>query len=152
MSFDEGLAEMSATKTRARNSSNPFAKSTTRSVEILIRVISDALMLNMTLAIAFIIRYIITINSLHARTNHEYFVDFLSMFLKTSPLVTVDRAADVLAFSGFYTRGRAYRSRFKVLVVAQAVSLCYLMFGFADYGVRRDLLAIPGVYFSWAGC
>src|SRR6185295_3165180 len=39
----------------------------------------------------------------------------------------------VFAMSGFYTRGRAYQGRYKALVVTQAVSLAYLLFGFIAY-------------------
>jgi len=39
----------------------------------------------------------------------------------------------VFAFSGFYTRGRAYQGRYKALVITQAVSLAYLLFGFVAY-------------------
>ncbi len=39
----------------------------------------------------------------------------------------------VFAASGFYSRGRAYQSRYKMLVVAQAVMLAYLIFGFAVF-------------------
>ena len=35
-------------------------------------------------------------------------------------------------FSGFYTRGRYYTSHYKAIVVAQAVTLTYLIFGFAN--------------------
>jgi nucleoside-diphosphate-sugar epimerase len=39
----------------------------------------------------------------------------------------------IFILSGFYTHGRAYRGRYKVLVVVQAVSLSYLAFGFLAY-------------------
>lgn len=35
--------------------------------------------------------------------------------------------------SGFYTHGRAYRSRYKALIIFQAVSFSYLLFGFLTY-------------------
>ena len=35
--------------------------------------------------------------------------------------------------SGFYTRGRMYQSRYKVIVVFQAVTASYLTFGFLSY-------------------
>ena len=37
------------------------------------------------------------------------------------------------ALSGFYTYGRAYRGRYKALIIAQAVSLGYLLFGCLAY-------------------
>ena len=41
------------------------------------------------------------------------------------------------AVSGFYTHGRAYRGRYKALIVAQAVSLCFLIFGFLSFASGR---------------
>ena len=32
-----------------------------------------------------------------------------------------------------YTHGRAYRSRYKTLIIVQAVSVSYLLFGFLTY-------------------
>jgi FlaA1/EpsC-like NDP-sugar epimerase len=39
----------------------------------------------------------------------------------------------VFYLSGFYTYGRAYRSRYKALIIFQAVGLSYLFFGFLSY-------------------
>jgi len=48
----------------------------------------------------------------------------------------------VFFLSGFYTYGRAYRGRYKALIVAQAVSLSYLLFGFIQYFLG-DVLQLP---------
>jgi SAM-dependent methyltransferase len=40
-------------------------------------------------------------------------------------------------WSGFYTYGRAYQSRYKALIVFQAVSQAFLIFGFATYFFTR---------------
>ena len=51
---------------------------------------------------------------------------------------------------GFYTRGRAYQSRYKVLVVAQATILAFLIFGFAQYAVPYfGHLRRPTLLFAW---
>jgi nucleoside-diphosphate-sugar epimerase len=48
----------------------------------------------------------------------------------------------VFSFSGFYTRSRAYNSRYKVLVVARSVGIALLVFFFASYLVdREDLIS-----------
>ena len=39
----------------------------------------------------------------------------------------------VFALSGFYTYGRAYRGRYKVLIIVQAVSLAYILFDCLAY-------------------
>jgi nucleoside-diphosphate-sugar epimerase len=118
-------------------------------VEILIRVIADALMLNATLAVAYTGRYIVSINQVHIGSNYEVFLEYLFNFARSSPLVTAIGLL-TFSFSGFYTRGRAYRSRFKVLVVAQAVSLTYLIFGFVAL-MSGGLIRVPRgvVFLGW---
>ncbi len=56
--------------------------------------------------------------------------DFAGAFLRSSPIITVISIAVYYA-CGLYTHGRRYRGRYKLLVVAQAVSLSYLLFGVA---------------------
>jgi nucleoside-diphosphate-sugar epimerase len=48
----------------------------------------------------------------------------------------------VFSASGLYTRGRAYRERYKVLVVIRAVTLSYLIFGFIAFLVPA-LVSFP---------
>jgi nucleoside-diphosphate-sugar epimerase len=48
----------------------------------------------------------------------------------------------VFYLSGMYTRGRAYGGRYKILIITQAVSLSYLIFGFVLFFLR-DLIAFP---------
>ena len=56
----------------------------------------------------------------------------------------------VFALSGFYTKGRAYKGRYKVLVVSQAVSLAYLLFGFISYFLGGALhIARAALALAW---
>ena len=52
-----------------------------------------------------------------------------SYYFHAAPTLTVI-AILTFTLSGFYTRGRYYTSRYKAIVVAQAVTLTYLIFGF----------------------
>lgn len=54
--------------------------------------------------------------------------DYLDSFLLVTTVCLL-----VFSFSGFYTHSRAYRSRFKALVVFQAVTLSFLIIGFVAY-------------------
>jgi nucleoside-diphosphate-sugar epimerase len=56
----------------------------------------------------------------------------------------------VFALSGFYTYGRYYRGRYKVLVVIQAVGVAYLIFGFLAYFAGTNLKFPRGaLLLSW---
>lgn len=57
----------------------------------------------------------------------------------------------VFSASGFYTYGRFYRGRFKILVVLQAVSVAFIIFGALVY-FTGDLFKFPRAAFfiSWA--
>jgi len=55
----------------------------------------------------------------------------------------------VFYLSGFYTRSRAYQSRYKALVVIQAVAVAYLLFGFANYVMNSNFVDPPVLILSW---
>ncbi|MCL6526892.1 MAG: NAD(P)-dependent oxidoreductase [Thermaceae bacterium] len=59
-------------------------------------------------------------------------VHYLQIFVQ-SVWILLPISLILFAASGFYTRGRAYRGRYKMLVVAQAVTLSYLVFGFTAF-------------------
>jgi FlaA1/EpsC-like NDP-sugar epimerase len=105
--------------------------------EMLERMIADAIMVNLALIIAFILRFVALLwlrgdSSISSR----FFVGILrdsfaayagSAFILT-PLCLI-----IFYLSGFYTYGRAYRGRYKALIIFQAVSLAYLIFGAITY-------------------
>ena len=47
--------------------------------------------------------------------------------------IVVTVPTNVFYLSGFYTYGRAYRGRYKALVIVQAVTLAYVTFGFLAF-------------------
>lgn len=63
---------------------------------------------------------------LAAESTAVVFEESLGLFMRVMP-VLVAIAVTTFALSGFYTYGRAYRSRYKVLVVTQAVALTYVL-------------------------
>ena len=98
--------------------------------EMAVRVIADASMVNAALLIALVVRFLWLINVqggvVSARTAyHDYVQIYLNTFWILTPVSLV-----VFSLSGFYTHGRIYRGRYKALVIAQAISLSYLVFGF----------------------
>lgn len=51
---------------------------------------------------------------------------------------------------GFYTRGRAYAGRYKVLVIFQAATLAFLVFGFGGFVLPFvGRISRPALIFSW---
>jgi nucleoside-diphosphate-sugar epimerase len=97
------------------------------SLEMGVRIVADALMVNAAWLVALTGRFLWTVSgssdvasasvmfrqSLHAYGHRLWLFTFISL--------------TVFYFSGFYTRGRGYGGRYKALVVAQAVSTVYLV-------------------------
>jgi len=94
------------------------------------RMLVDAVLVNLSLAVALFLRYLLA-SWVQAGA---FFVDralmdsFGEIFLKSAWLLTL-LALAIFYVSGFYTRGSMYISRYKALVIFQAVSLSYLAFG-----------------------
>lgn len=121
--------------------------------EIILRVLADILMLNACVIAALIIRfqYLLLFETQYPDTDYnKLFWYLLEKYFQNAWLLT-SICILIFALSGFYTYGRAYQGRYKALVVTQAVSLTYLIFGFISYffggtlDIARGALAI-----AWA--
>ena len=100
--------------------------------EVLIRVVADLLIVNFTYIAALVSRLLWEIARTPGITAQSQVMEAAAIYWSTSWLLTFI-ALVVYSTSGFYTRGRFYRGRFKALAVFQAVSLSYLIFGFTQY-------------------
>lgn len=103
--------------------------------QILVRVFADTMMINLSALAALIVRFLYLVAFEPPPIDISYNALFwrnITNYLHSSWLLT-SICLLVFCLSGFYTRGRAYRGRYKALVVIQAVSLAYLLFGFAAY-------------------
>lgn len=102
----------------------------------LLRVFADIILVNLAFVVALATRFFWLIYTEDYGLNSESAAQvadrFLLIFLRNTLPITIISIA-VFALFGFYTRGRSYYSRYKLLVVAQAVSLAYLLFGFLTY-------------------
>ncbi|MDA0658522.1 MAG: SDR family oxidoreductase [Planctomycetota bacterium] len=71
----------------------------------------------------------------------------MALFNTVWPLTTV--CILLFLLNGFYTYGRFYQGRYKALVVTQAVSVGYLLYGFFSYmfnGILvNEIVSLPGV-------
>ena len=112
----------------------------------LIRMIADAVLLNLAVLVALVGRmlWIVAIANPEATYNYrQIFWYYLRSYGNNSWLLTLI-CLSIFALSGFYTYGRFYSSRYKILVVVQAVSLGYLIFGLLTYLSQGTFFAFLG--------
>ena len=110
----------------------------------LLRVMADALMLNAAILTALALRlfYMAAFNHLPAGMSYSMVCwDSLATYTHNSWALTL-LCLTVFALSGFYTYGRAYRGRYKALIIAQAVSVGYLLFGCLAY-LSGGMFSLP---------
>jgi len=112
-----------------------------------VRMFADALMINAALVIALWARFVYTVVMRGHETRIDYEKDLLSYITAFSQnvwLLTLICLV-VFTFCGFYTYGRAYQGRYKALVILQAVTQSYVIFGFLTYFFweRLHLTEIP---------
>lgn len=125
------------------------SKKTNQILEKAVRVAADIIMTNLALAIAMLTRSVVEIRTESSSSPQDVFLkgaeDYVHSFCILTIIVVV-----VAYLSGFYTRGRAYRSRYKALVVAQAVSISYLVFGSLAF-LSQGTIAFPRsvLFMSW---
>src|ERR1700738_1323970 len=97
--------------------------------EVLVRVIADILIVNASAVTGLTFRFLYLVAFQPAPvegTYNDLFWAYVRNYANSALLLT-SICLLVFALSGFYTKGRAYKGRYKVLVVSQAVSLAYLL-------------------------
>src|SRR2546427_2316886 len=97
--------------------------------EMLLRVIADLVITQISLLAAMLARLIWFIAVKDARTGAEYsgmLGAYLVQFADYGWLASLI-CIGVFSLSGFYTRGRAYNSRYKAVVISQAVLVAYTL-------------------------
>lgn len=103
------------------------------SKEIAVRLVADAVMVSVALLIGLMLRFLwlvdveggVSLNRLLLGSFLREYVFGVTYLLPIS--------LSVFVLSGLYTHRRVYRARYKALVIAQAVSLSYLTFGFLAF-------------------
>jgi len=111
----------------------------------LIRMVADLVIVNTALCLALILRFLWLVVFERQGDASVLFFDFLYAFVNVAVVVS---ALSLLIFSlsGFYSYGRAYQSRYKSLVIVQAVSLSYLSFGALTYFTNKFLYLPRSAY------
>ncbi len=120
-------------------------------VEIAVRVFADILIVNAALLCALALRYLwlaeFPADASEQVINIKEYIDGF----RSSVWIMTLLSLVVFYASGFYTHGRRYRGRYKALVIAQAVTLTYLIFALLLFFVP-SLIALPRgvVAIAWA--
>lgn len=111
-------------------------------VEKVIRGIADVAMLNIALLTGIFANALWTAATDSTRPRMaEVLSNQMSGYANTA-ILTSAIGLIVFYFSGFYTRGRAYRGRFKAAIVTQAVAIVFLITAFARF-MWADTFFIP---------
>lgn len=116
----------------------------------LMRMVADAILINLALILSLAGR-LLWIVSRGDATAFEYRSTLLyyeRVYLQNFWIVTLISLI-VFTASGFYTYGRFYRGRYKVLIVLQAVSLAYLIFGALTYLGQGEFLDFLAPYLNF---
>lgn len=122
------------------------------SYEGIVRLIADAVLINLAILASLAARFIYIIAFASPQTNIDYkntFWYYMYAYGSGAWLLTLVCLV-VFTLNGFYTYGRYYRGRYKTLMVVQAVSVAYLICGFLIY-VFEGLVDLPRFTFalSW---
>ena len=121
--------------------------------EVLVRVAADVVIVNVAYSGALIIRLLWRIAADSGLSAQSQLLQAAQTYAGTFWLLTLVALA-VYGGSGFYSRGRFYRGRFKALVIFQAVSIFYVLFIAIIYlaQARGWLLQPPrlALFFGWS--
>ncbi|GIV19731.1 MAG: hypothetical protein KatS3mg023_1482 [Armatimonadota bacterium] len=101
--------------------------------DILLRILVDALMVNLSLLFALLLHYLWVVGVTGVVANAPAALrEHLHIFARCSWILTLI-ALTVFCLSGFYTHSRLYQGRYKAIVILQAVTVAYLLLGFLAY-------------------
>ncbi len=111
---------------------------------MVVRMAADSALVLIALAVAVALRlfYVLAVELKPGEDPAEPIAVALAKFLWTAgPLLLV--LLVVFWVTGFYTYSKSYLSRYKALVVIQAVSIGFLLFGFFTFFLRVDDRVVP---------
>jgi nucleoside-diphosphate-sugar epimerase len=119
---------------------------------MILRIVSDSIMVNVALVAALIIRfiYLISFQQPQLSNGNIVFWNYVSSYQNAGWVLTAICLV-VFSLSGFYTHGRFYRGRYKALIILQGVSAAYIVFGFLAYFLGDNLQLPRGTWvIAWA--
>jgi len=115
----------------------------------LAKMVLDGVLINLAILTALATRllYIIATYTPTEINYSETLWSYVKMYGGSSWLLTLI-CLILFTVNGFYTYGRFYRGRYKVLVITQAVSIAYLLFGMLTYIAQGPLLGFMAEYLN----
>lgn len=119
-----------------------------------LRMAADTIAVNFALISALLVRFLILFVSIKGADTIAFYRDIWKYSIdayKNSAWLLTLICLTCFFLNGFYTYGRTYRSRYKAILIFQAVSLSYLIYAFALYFIPY-LKPIPrgALIMSWA--
>jgi nucleoside-diphosphate-sugar epimerase len=108
--------------------------------EVFVRAIADAVMLNGAMVVGIAASVLFAAGRTE-ETATGAFTNALAAYGRWGWLGTI-LALGVFYASGFYTRGRGYSSRYKALIVLQAVAVTFLIFGSLSF-LLPEFVVLP---------
>ena len=108
----------------------------------IIRVVADMVMVNIAMILSLAARLLWFVADGNSTSNLSYrltFWNYTQVYVNNSWALTLI-CIIVFSLSGFYTYGRFYRGRYKALIIFQAVSLAYILFGFITFLAQSTIL------------
>jgi nucleoside-diphosphate-sugar epimerase len=130
-------------------------------VQGIVRMLADAIMINVALVISLVARllWIVAIGNPNGSIIYrDTLYTHIKYYTGNAWALTI-LCLVVFVFSGFYTYGRFYRGRYKALIVIQATSLAFIIYGFLTYlaqshflGIHTSILNFPrwALIMTWA--
>ncbi|MFN7930710.1 MAG: NAD(P)-dependent oxidoreductase [Blastocatellia bacterium] len=120
--------------------------------EKLVRVCADVILVHLAMLTALAARfcYLVAFETLEGGFTHaEIFWQYVNYYGKYSWILSVICVV-VFTLCGFYTYGRAYKGRYKALIIFQAASLSYLLFSFVTYFIGASpQIPRAALLFAW---
>lgn len=110
----------------------------------MLKLFADVVLINISIVTSLVAR-LLWIIAYSPQANIDYkqtLWNYGTVYINSAWLLTIICLV-VFALNGFYTGGRFYRGRYKALVIIQAVSLAYLVYGaltFLSQGIFFDFL------------
>lgn len=105
--------------------------------QIVMRVIADIILVNVSLVVALVSRFLVFsflgLRKLGLEVDLFEILDSSIYLIVHTGILLTPLSIVVFALSGFYTRGRKYRGRYKAFVIIRAIFITYLIFAAIVY-------------------
>jgi nucleoside-diphosphate-sugar epimerase len=109
--------------------------------ETVVRMVADIAMLNAALCLALLLRFLMIDFQMNSAEQYR------AIFWQNSLVLSLP-ALIIFSLFGFYSRGRAYSSRYKMLVITQATTVLFVIVGLGEYAFGSNRALSQGALFD----